>query len=389
MTQARRLPRLRTHPTRHADHTDRPPPFPEKSKPSQNLLGADDDVRAVMMWLKAKGNRSSHTFSAYFKEVKRFLTWLSVEGLSLSSLNVHDVHRYLTLLTCPPKEWLRPRKPCRHEILKPTQLLTHGLSQRSLQQARTILGQLFSYLQNARYVRGNPFKLSMNFSVQDEHVMERTLDTRTWRYLWQWLERRCTQFPKRTAMMRDRWLMALLYHTGLRREEVARARMRDCHFNDHGWTLKVEGKGGKIRRITLNHRVMEQLSLYRQCMGYTPLPDGQEDDAPLILSLHPKRHHISMTPRRIGMMVHTIAQQASQTCQDVHIRNMLEAISTHWMRHTHATHRLAAGASLESTQDEMGHTDPKTTRIYAKVLDQQRQQDAEKLANWDQKQQSS
>ena len=50
------------------------------------------------------------------------------------------------------------------------------------------------------------------------------------------------------------------------------------------------------------------------------------------------------------------------------------------MRHTNATHRLQAGALLETTQDELGHTDPRTTRIYAKVSNKQRQHDAELLA---------
>lgn len=55
-------------------------------------------------------------------------------------------------------------------------------------------------------------------------------------------------------------------------------------------------------------------------------------------------------------------------------------MTTHWMRHTNATHRLMAGASLETTQDELGHADPRTTRIYAKASDTRRKEDAEKLA---------
>ena len=55
-------------------------------------------------------------------------------------------------------------------------------------------------------------------------------------------------------------------------------------------------------------------------------------------------------------------------------------MTTHWMRHTNATHRLMAGASLETTQDELGHADPRTTRLYAKVSDTRQKEDAEKLA---------
>ena len=55
-------------------------------------------------------------------------------------------------------------------------------------------------------------------------------------------------------------------------------------------------------------------------------------------------------------------------------------MTTHWMRHTNATHRLLAGASLETTQDELGHVSPTTTRIYTHTMDSQRDEDAEKLA---------
>jgi len=41
---------------------------------------------------------------------------------------------------------------------------------------------------------------------------------------------------------------------------------------------------------------------------------------------------------------------------------------------------LKAGASLATTQDELGHADPKTTRIYASSMSEERIEDAEKLA---------
>jgi site-specific recombinase XerD len=52
------------------------------------------------------------------------------------------------------------------------------------------------------------------------------------------------------------------------------------------------------------------------------------------------------------------------------------------MRHTNATHRRLAGAASESTQQELGHTDIKTTMLYTQILDKERQDDAEKLARF-------
>lgn len=34
------------------------------------------DVEAVLQWLRARGNRSQHTFDAYKREAEKFLTWV-------------------------------------------------------------------------------------------------------------------------------------------------------------------------------------------------------------------------------------------------------------------------------------------------------------------------
>lgn len=43
----------------------------------------------------------------------------------------------------------------------------------------------------------------------------------------------------------------------------------------------------------------------------------------------------------------------------------LLSASTHWLRHTHATHSLAAGAPIEAVQEIMGHASVATTAIYS------------------------
>jgi site-specific recombinase XerD len=42
----------------------------------------------------------------------------------------------------------------------------------------------------------------------------------------------------------------------------------------------------------------------------------------------------------------------------------LRQASTHWMRHTHATHTLNDGASLQIVRDNLGHASISTTSIY-------------------------
>ena len=46
-----------------------------------------------------------------------------------------------------------------------------------------------------------------------------------------------------------------------------------------------------------------------------------------------------------------------------------------------ATHRQEAGARLETTQQELGHANPKTTLRYAKIAARARREDAERFAS--------
>jgi site-specific recombinase XerD len=42
----------------------------------------------------------------------------------------------------------------------------------------------------------------------------------------------------------------------------------------------------------------------------------------------------------------------------------LRAASTHWLRHTYASHRMARGATVETTRDNLGHASLATTTVY-------------------------
>lgn len=189
-------------------------------------IDAQTDAEAAALWLRTKGSRSANTFDSYRREALRLLLWLGEQRLALAELKVEHVHMYYAHLKNPPKHWIRPRKPRRDETLLPTQVLTGRLSYKSIDYTRTVLGQMCSYLRDAGYVQRNVFRLSAKPPVVVETAPTRLLDLDSWNWLWNWILALPSGKPADAAhAARTRWLFALLYHTGLRREEVAHGSM--------------------------------------------------------------------------------------------------------------------------------------------------------------------
>lgn len=345
-----------------------------------SVIGAETDAEAIAVWLRAKGSRSINTFDSYQREASRLLLWLAEQGLRLGSMKVEDAHSFFKLLACPPARWIRPKKAKKNEQLLPTQVFSAGLSNSSIAQTRTILSQLFAYLQDAGYLQRNVFRLTTKPQVLAETEHTRLLDLDSWEWLRGWIER----MPRKSKLdashaIRCRWLFSMLYHTGIRRHEAAQARMGDFVRRNKSWALRVVGKGHKERFVTINSVLLAELVSYRVSLSLDDYPTPGEQH-PMIASVNGARLSKPMTPRAIALIVTRVSTLASAQCPDPHIKTQIEHMTTHWLRHTNATHRLLAGASLETTQDELGHADPRTTRIYAKTGDTRRLDDAEKLA---------
>ena len=239
-----------------------------------SVIDAETDIEAMRTWLIARGTRSINTLDAYKREAVRFLTWLNENQITMRAMTIADVHRYMDHLRSPPTHWLRPKKTKRGTKLRPTQLMSGPLSERSVAYARTVLTQLFSYLHDAGYLPRNPVKLSNRPAVIIQSEQHRFLDVESWEWLWHWV---CSIQGKNREQVawsaRARWLLALLYHTGIRRSEAASAVMSDFVRNDQFWTLRVIGKGLKERNITVNSALLEELRIYRLHRGcQTALP---------------------------------------------------------------------------------------------------------------------
>ena len=216
-------------------------------------LDADNDYQAVHAWLSL--HESPATQRAYRKEAERLILWAIVErGRALSSLTTEDAVAYRAFLRRPtPRErWVGPVRSRRAPDWRP---FSGGLSARSAAYALSVLGALFRWLIEQRYLLANPFagvKVRGSASVnaldtshaftEGEWVLVRAIaEGLEWSYGW-----------TAEAAQRLRFVLDFGYATGLRASELVAATLGDIETDTHGdhW-LKVVGKGRRTARVAL------------------------------------------------------------------------------------------------------------------------------------------
>ena len=144
---------------------------------------------------------------------------------------------------------------------------------------------------------------------------------------------------------RDAAVVTLLYGCGLRISEALGLRGRDLPL---GESLRIVGKGGKERIVPVLPVARRALDTYLRLCPYEPEPD-----APVFRG------------KRGGALNPRLIQKVTEMAR---LQLGLPATATpHAMRHSFATHLLAAGGDLRAIQELLGHASLSTTQAYTSV----------------------
>jgi integrase/recombinase XerD len=156
--------------------------------------------------------------------------------------------------------------------------------------------------------------------------------------------------------LRDRTIITLLLHTGLRAQELCTLTCNQMYIGKRNGTLRIIGKRKKVREIPLNATVRSILLRYLET-----LPQGT------IYIFPSEKIRVALTERALGHLIAKYAQWAQAL--DVSSHDLCHRFG-YCMVEVVPLHRLA---------QIMGHDSLDTTMLYIRGTKQDLQQDVEKI----------
>lgn len=330
-------------------------------------LDANNDYEAAQAWLALHESPATHR--AYRKEAERLILWAVFErGRAMSSLTTEDAVAYRAFLRhpAPRGRWIGPARPRSSPEWRP---FSGGLSARSVAYALSVVGAMFRWLIQQRFLLANPFAgikvrgasrseslaVTRVFGEGEWSVIQAVAEGLEWGHGW--------QVP---AAQRLRFVLDFAYATGLRIGELVNATLGQIETDTHGdrW-LHLVGKGSKAGKVALPPLARTALDRYLMHRKLPITPARWDPRTPLVGSLD-QDDAAGITATRLWSVMRRFFTKVAEVIEkdSPATAEKLRRASPHWMRHTHATHALARGAELTTVRDNLRHASISTTSIY-------------------------
>jgi len=354
----------------------------------ESLIDAKNDAEAISAFLN-EFRDSPLTWQSYAKEIERLLLWcIHVARINISSLRRNHLIEYQEFVKSPQprKIWCGPKvsRRLKDGAINPAwRTFSKGLSPTTLNKIITILDSFFNYLVQTNYLTGNPLAVDRRRKKRNRSqskIIDRYLELDEIHSVLNAL----TEYPIKDddhqfQVIRARYIILLLFYTGLRIAEAAQHSMGNFIQREGNWFLRVIGKGKKLREIPVPDELLKTLAEFRLKVDL-PSPQPQfREKTPLIPMQNLKQ---SISTRRIDQILKWAFNLGANKLEFIQPRkaSKLRSASAHWLRHSYVTCLLDSGAPLKVAQENAGHTDIGTTMHYRHVAQADRHEATRQLS---------
>jgi integrase/recombinase XerC len=278
-------------------------------------------ARDYISYIKNVRRYSLHTVESYSTSLEKFGKYIfDLDVISLEGITLKMLRRYVVLLS---EKLLKPGT-INHKIHCLSSFFRHCLRTGRLKHNRAKL------LHQLKTLSKIPVYLS---EAEMNHFYNNTIT------------------PTTFAGIRNRYIIDLLYSSGLRLSELVN--LKESHI-EYDMLKVVQGKGGYDRYVPLPRKFVEYHQLYLKAKRkhYRKHKTKKAKEEPLIVTMDCKP-----VPR-------WLVRRAIRKCFPF-IKD--KEVTPHTFRHTYATHLLNRGASIMAIKDLLGHKSVATTARYTHI----------------------
>lgn len=276
----------------------------------------DISIASFLSYLKSEKRYSEHTVQAYESDLNSFSEYILKEKCLTSFLEVRHLH---------VRAWL-------------IQLLQAGLKPKTIHRKKSALQSYFQYLLRAKCIEHNPMK-----KVSAPKLPKRLPVFIQEAQMEQLLQRE--NFTEDFSGMRDRYMIELLYATGMRRNEIINLSVADVNLANN--SIKILGKGNKERIVPISSYIVD---LHRE---YLKVAQNHFE--------HWSKNSLFLTDKGDKMYPKFVYLKVKKYLTEV---STVDKKSPHVLRHTFATHLSDKGADINAIKSLLGHANLAATQVY-------------------------
>lgn len=160
---------------------------------------------------------------------------------------------------------------------------------------------------------------------------------------------------KTPASIRNKVLLATMYGTGARVQEICDLTVGNVRFENERASIELHGKGSKYRRVVVGKACAKILREYMHYRGIETSPERH---------IFSSQTHEKMTISCIEEIVKKYLRIAKEQHPGMFLK---DGYTPHSIRHTTATHMVQAGVPIMAIKNFLGHSNVQTTQVYAEM----------------------